>query len=137
MLNKKRSIIIVSILAVVLFGAFIYFSGLGRVAYDEVREEITEELDEHKNDMKQVGDVTDPDSKVNTEDYIGFDRAKEIALDKAGISAEQAIFEEVSLDEENGIMVYEIEFKHQHIEYGVHINAVNGEIVKFNKDKYD
>ena len=134
MLNKRKIIIIVSVLAVVLFGAFIYFSGLGRVAYDEVREEINEEVADHKNDLNQTRDEKDFTNSVNQDDYIGFDRAKKIALDKAGISAEQAIFEEVSLDKENGIMVYEIEFNHQNVEYSVYIDAVNGEIVKFEKD---
>ena len=42
--------------------------------------------------------------------YIGEAKAKEIAFNRAGITADQAQFVTCKFDYENGIAVYEVEF---------------------------
>ncbi len=69
--------------------------------------------------------------------YIGQDKAKEAALAHAGLSADDVAYVEVDIDTENGVLVYEIEFKYNGYEYDYDINALNGEIVKSKKEVDD
>ena len=59
---------------------------------------------------------------------ISAEKAKQIALSHAGVGA--ATFTKVELDTEDGIKVYEIEFKVGNVEYEYDINASNGAIIK-------
>lgn len=77
------------------------------------------------------------DSKINkadTSEFIGEDKAKEIALEKAGITADGVVFERVELDKDNGIWQYEVEFKKGLIEYDVDVRADDGTVISFEKD---
>ena len=58
---------------------------------------------------------------------IGVEKAKEIALSHAGVGS--ARFTKAKIDYENGVKVYEIEFKVGNMEYESDINVVNGAIV--------
>lgn len=58
---------------------------------------------------------------------ISAERAKQIALSHAGVGS--AHFTKVELDTEDGIRVYEIEFKVGNVEYDYDINAATGAIV--------
>ena len=58
---------------------------------------------------------------------IGVEKAKEIALSHAGVGS--ARFTKAKIDYENGIKVYEIEFKVGNMEYEYDINVLNGAIV--------
>lgn len=63
--------------------------------------------------------------------YIGANAAKKTALDHAGLSAAEITFLEVDYDWEYGRMVYELEFVANQIEYEYEIDAVTGDVVKF------
>ena len=58
---------------------------------------------------------------------ISADRAKQIALSHAGVGG--ASFTKVELDTDDGVAVYEIEFKVDNVEYDYEINAVSGAII--------
>ena len=58
---------------------------------------------------------------------ISVEKAKQIALSHAGVGS--ARFKKAKLDYENGIKVYEIEFKVGNLEYEYDINVSNGAIV--------
>ena len=62
--------------------------------------------------------------------YIGTAKAKKIALKDAGVSESKARNIKVEFDSENGILVYEVEFDANGIEYDYDINAATGSIVK-------
>ncbi|MCD7957013.1 MAG: PepSY domain-containing protein [Lachnospiraceae bacterium] len=66
--------------------------------------------------------------------YISVDKAKSIALAKAGLSSEDVTFKKAKLGREDGVMVYEIEFYHGKTEYEFEINAVTGEIREYEVD---
>ena len=59
---------------------------------------------------------------------ISAEKAKQIALSHAGLGA--ATFTKVELDTDDGIKVYEIEFKVGNVEYEYDINVSNGAIIK-------
>ena len=61
---------------------------------------------------------------------IGHAKAKSIALNHAGVSESKAYDMEIELDEEDGMLVYEVEFKSGGMEYSYEINAATGAIVK-------
>ena len=58
---------------------------------------------------------------------ISVEKAKQIALSHAGVGS--ARFTKAKIDYENGVKVYEIEFKVGNMEYEYDINVVNGAIV--------
>ena len=66
--------------------------------------------------------------------YIGEARAKEIALEKAGVTADSLIGYEIEMDFNHGIMVYDIDFISGGYEYDCEINAVTGDVVEFEKE---
>ena len=68
--------------------------------------------------------------------YIGETKAKEIALAKAGVSESDLTFYAVGLDTHKGVMVYDVEFISGSYEFDCEVNAMTGEIVKFEKE-YD
>ena len=75
-----------------------------------------------------VGDETAKPT-VPTGD-IGHAKAKSIALNHAGVSENKAYDMEIELDDEDGTLVYEVEFKSGNMEYSYEINAATGAILK-------
>ena len=61
---------------------------------------------------------------------IGHAKAKSIALNHAGVSENEAYDMEIELDDEDGTLVYEVEFKSGNMEYDYEINAASGAILK-------
>ena len=66
---------------------------------------------------------------------ISVDRAKQIALSHAGVSG--ASFTKVELDTDDGVRVYEIEFKVGNVEYEYEINASSGAIISSSSEVDD
>ena len=61
---------------------------------------------------------------------IGHAKAKSIALNHAGVSENEAYDMDIELDDEDGTLVYEVEFKSGNMEYSYEINAASGAILK-------
>ncbi len=61
---------------------------------------------------------------------IGYAKAKSIALNHAGVSENKAYDMEIEPDKEDGMLVYEVEFKSGGMEYSYEIDAATGAIVK-------
>ena len=61
---------------------------------------------------------------------IGYAKAKSIALNHAGVSESKAYDMDIELDDEDGTLVYEVEFKSGGMEYSYEINAATGAIFK-------
>lgn len=68
--------------------------------------------------------------------YIGEARAREIALEKAGLIADSTTAWEIEMDLERGVLVYELEFLADGCAYDVEIDAVSGEILKFKTKRH-
>ena len=69
-------------------------------------------------------------SKPAASGDIGYAKAKSIALNHAGVSENKAYDMEIELDDEDGILVYEVEFKSGNMEYDYEIDAASGTILK-------
>ena len=61
---------------------------------------------------------------------IGYAKAKSIALNHAGLRENQAYDMDIELDDEDGKLVYEVEFKYGNMEYDYEIDAASGAILK-------
>ena len=68
---------------------------------------------------------------ANDTAYIGLEKAKEIAIAKAGGGDVVSI----ELDVDDGIMVYEGELIYNNVEYDFDINALDGTILKWEEDR--
>ena len=68
---------------------------------------------------------------------IGYAKAKSIALNHAGVSENKAYDMEIELDDEDGTLVYEVEFKSGGMEYSYEINAATGAILKHEAELED
>ena len=61
---------------------------------------------------------------------IGYAKAKSVALNHAGVSEGKAYDMDIELDDEDGRLIYEVEFKSGNMEYSYEINAATGAILK-------
>ena len=66
---------------------------------------------------------------------IPFNKAKEIALKKAGFTENQVYFKKAQLDFDDGRWEYEIELIKDYVEYDAEIDAQTGIIYKWEVDK--
>ena len=71
-------------------------------------------------------------------DNVGSEEAAlAIALEHAGVTLDQLSWYEICLDFDDGIWVYEVEFAVGNTEYEYEINAITGEIIKFETELDD
>ena len=59
---------------------------------------------------------------------VSLDEAKQIALERAGVTAENAVFTKAYLDDDDGRKEYEIEFYVDQTEYEMDVDAATGEV---------
>jgi uncharacterized membrane protein YkoI len=71
----------------------------------------------------------------NREDFIGEDRAAEIAVTHSGVTPDGRV--KAELDKDDGLYVYEVEFKAGDTEYDYEVNAVTGGIVSWETEEGD
>ena len=82
----------------------------------------------------EIDNDEDDDDEVPVGQYISVEDAKRSVLAHAGVSAENAVIEKAELDVEQGVVIYEIEFKAGGYEYEYEVNATTGEIISQNKE---
>ena len=81
-----------------------------------------------------VAPATTAAQSNNTVGDIGIEKAKEIAMSHAGVSAGSVSFVKAKIDTGDGVKVYDIEFHSVNVEYDYEINAATGAIVSFDQD---
>ena len=70
----------------------------------------------------------------NPSRYILLDKAKEIALAQANVSAADAVFAEREFDHDDGTPVFELEFTANGLEYAYDVHAETGRILKAERE---
>lgn len=68
---------------------------------------------------------------IGNAEYIGVDRAKEIALEHAGLTETDVQFSKAKLENDDGAAEYEISFYCEGKEYEYSIDAVSGDVIEF------
>ena len=69
-----------------------------------------------------------------TDKYIGVEKARKIALEHAGLKADEVTYMKVDLDKHERIPEYEIEFFYGDMEYEYDIDAVTGKVLEFSSE---
>ncbi len=77
-----------------------------------------------------------PQSSGN-DPQLTADEALNIALEQAGVTRENIRNLENTLESENGVLVYEIDFESGNTEYSYDVNAETGAIVERDRDRAD
>lgn len=72
-----------------------------------------------------------------TKNTIGAEKAKAIALSDAKLKAKEVSFVKVKLDDDDGKLVYDVEFYKGNVEYDYEIDAKTGKIREKDKDIED
>lgn len=99
--------------------------------------EVLETEKEHDDDAKRNQQTANTEVKTeakpatkpeSTTEDIGKEKAKEIALQHAGVLADQVIWEEVERDYDDGRLEYQIEFRVGNKEYEYEVDAKTGNI---------
>lgn len=78
-----------------------------------------------------------PSVSVSGQTGLSVDDARAAALRHAGVSAEDAVFESVELEEDNGRSVYELDFTAGGMEYEYEIDAQTGEVLSYQSEAID
>lgn len=73
-------------------------------------------------------------SQTQNRNKISLEQAREIALKHANLKENQVNFIKESLEVDDGVDVYNIEFSFENKEYDYEINAITGEIIEFDED---
>ncbi len=84
-------------------------------------------------EVEAKNNAANKEQTANAE-LITLEDAKKIALDKAGLKEKDVVFEEARLDKDDGRLVYDIEFRHDRVEYSFEIDATDGTIIEWEKD---
>ena len=77
------------------------------------------------------------DSSFPTLDSINYAKVKAIVLKYLGISENNIYDMNIKLEVEDGTLVYEVEFKSDHIEYSFKINAATGVVLEYEAERDD
>lgn len=84
--------------------------------------------------LKSGTDVLNTGTVQTAGGYIGAEAAKSAALRHAGVAAADAVKLKCELDEDDGVWLYEVEFKVGQTEYEYEIDAVTGAVLKAEQD---
>ncbi len=106
----------------------------GKYEYDyEINAKTGKIIDVDK-DYDDDDDDEKPAASTSASNRITAAKAKSIALNHAGVTAADAKYMEVELDEDDGVYKYEVSFKYGKYEYDYEINAKTGKIIDFDKE---
>ena len=103
----------------------------GNVEYDYDIDAVSGAIVSADKDIENYVIPAQPSTEAKATE-ISVEKAKQIALSHAGVGS--ARFKKAKLDYENGVRVYEIEFKVGNLEYEYDINVLNGAIVSSSAD---
>lgn len=99
------------------------------------------ETEKERDDDASKSEPATQTTNKTTSDDIGKEKAKEIALQNAGVTADQVVWEEVERDYDDGRLEYQIEFRVGNKEYDYEIDGKTGNIFErdfdFDDDRYD
>lgn len=91
-----------------------------------------------RNDEDRVQELPETTTTPeNRNSYIGVDKAKSIAVSHAGFSLSEVTFSKAKFEDDDGYMVYEVEFYRDGREYEYTIDASEGTILEHESELDD
>lgn len=102
----------------------------------EIKDDVKEGVEDIKEEVSQMvpKETASSESTSDNKQFIGEDKAKSIALEKAGYSADEVAFDRVELENDDGVWQYEIEFRKDKTEYNADISAKDGKIISWESE---
>ena len=91
-------------------------------------------IPQYGNDQQVSSDSSYNSNVTSFVELIGADKAKEIALNHAGVSADRIYDLEIELDRDYWSISYVVSFKSDVFEYDYDIDAYSGNIIKSRKE---
>ena len=88
-----------------------------------------------ENYINNFNDHHDDDDKIPSGNYIGSEKAGSIALTHAGAAKSNVTDFEVKLDEDDGKIIYEVDFDFSGMEYEYEIDAFTGDILHWESER--
>lgn len=109
------------------------FQGETAVAQETQKEKATTKSSETsiKERISKKYSENENETTKKAKEYISVDKAKQIALNDAGVAELSSVkFYKAKLERDDGAFIYEIEFYVGTVEYEYEIDAINGSIVE-------
>lgn len=122
----------------VIFSALLV--GCGTEMGDDLSSDMSSILDPNMNNSAEQNNTNSSDlinGSNSSEAKISKEKAKEIALKHANVKENDISDFEIELDNENGILTYDISFDHNGKEYDYDVDATTGEISKSKNEMID
>lgn len=130
----KRLIVLILVLTVLPV-----FAGCGRTEeivehkIDAIEETLEQAVNDAANALTPPAESSDF-TPVDPSQLITPEEAQRIALEHAGVTAEEVTGLHTVMDIDNGRQEYDVEFRVGHLEYDYEIDAATGQILSFDKD---
>ena len=134
---KKLTVVLITVLSFMLL-----FVGCGDDTVSDMASDIKSDVNSTVSDIKDdmgsdlIGsnNMTGDSGSYSSNSTISKDEAKKIAFKHANIKEEDAYDIEISLDRDDGLDHYDIDFETKTDEYDYEINAKTGEIISSDKE---
>ena len=83
----------------------------------------------------QTQQPTETTPQQSTDTAVSLEQAQQLALQKAGLSDSEVTWKKLEQDEDDGRIVYELEFISGRTEYDCEIDAATGNFLKFEQEQ--
>lgn len=90
---------------------------------------------ETQTDSTQTQQPTETTPQQSTDTAVSLEQAQQLALQKAGLSDSEVTWKKLEQDEDDGHIVYELEFISGRTEYDCEIDAATGNFLKFEQEQ--
>ncbi len=97
---------------------------------DAIEETLEQKVDAIEQKIEEAATF----APVAPDQLITPEEAQAIALEHAGVTAEEVIGLHAVMEIDDGRQEYEVEFRVGHLEYDYEIDAATGQIISFDKD---
>ena len=101
---------------------------------DAIEETLEQKVNDAANALIGPSGAAGGFTPIDPSQLISPEEAQAIALEHAGISAEDAVGLHTVLQIDDGRQEYEVTFREGHLEYEYEIDAATGKILSFDKD---
>ncbi len=91
----------------------------------------------NRSDGEAVQNLPETTASEKEDSYIGVDKAKSIAVSHAGFPVSEVTFSKAKFENDDGYMVYEVEFYKDGKEYEYTIEASEGTILEYDSEWND
>lgn len=131
---KKKNVIAIAILTMITMFNLGFWLAM-QPMLKSTNTEQSNSINTPNNGQEQVTNTPNINSVSNETTGVTLEKAKQIALKHAELTASQVVFTKAKLETDDGVRMYEIDFSHNSWEYEYEIHAGTGAVLKVDKDE--